>query len=62
MAKQFTKASLAMSFFGSSSYERFCVRSCYRLRKNTSKIPVNTGNFTKKKLLFQTFLAILFSV
>ena len=31
-ARQFTKAPLAVSFFGSSCYER-CVRSCYMLGK-----------------------------
>ena len=42
MARQFTQAPLAISFFGSSFYERYA-------RKNTLKIPVNTGNFTKKE-------------
>ena len=55
MARQFTKAPLAMSFFGSSFYKR-CVM------KNTLKIPVNNGNFTKKKIHFQAFFTILFRV
>ena len=28
--------------------------------KNALKIPVNTGDFTKKKIFFQAFLTILF--
>ena len=46
---------LAISFFGSSFYERYAV-------KNTLKIPFNTGNFTKKKIHFQAFFTILFLV
>ena len=43
IARKF-KAPLAISFFGSSCYER-CVRSYYMFEK-TLKIRVNTGNFT----------------
>ena len=52
MARQFTKAPLAISFFGSNFYKR-CIM------KNTLKIPVNTGNFTNKKIHFQAFFTIL---
>ena len=54
-ATQFTKAQLAISFFGSSCCER-----C--LRKNTLKIPINIGNITKKKIHFQAFFTISFRV
>ena len=55
MARQFTKAPLAILFFESSFYKK-CVR------KNTLKTPVNTGNFTKMKIHFQAFFTILFRV
>ena len=55
MARQFTEAPLAISFFGSSFYERYT-------RKNALKIPVNTGNFNKKEIHFQAFSTILFRV
>ena len=60
ITRQFTKAPLAVSFFGSSCYEG-CVRNCFMLG-NTLKIPVSTDNFTKKKIHFQAFLTILFIV
>ena len=59
--RQFTRGAVAManSFFGRTCYER-CVRSCY-VRKNALKIPINTGNFSKK-INFQAFSTILFRV
>ena len=58
IARLFAKVSLAISFFGSS-----CLRDVFKklfcVRKNTFKLPVNSGNFTKKKTYFQAFLGIL---
>ena len=53
--RQFTRGAVAManSFFGRTCYER-CVRSCY-VRKNALKIPINTGNFTKRKFISRHF-------
>ena len=48
---------MVISFFGRSFYES-CVRSCYML----GKIPINTGNFTKKKIHSLGFSTILFRV
>ena len=48
---------MAISFFGRSCYER-----CVYVRKNNLKIPINTSNFTEKKIHFQAFSTTLFRV
>ena len=58
IVRQFTMAPLAISIFGNYCYEKQeVVICCYTL-----KIPVITGNFTKKKIHFEAFLTILFRV
>ena len=61
------KYSLHMRRWPFHSLEATVMRDVYKkmllyVRKNTFKIPVNTYNFTVKKIHFHAFLTILFRV